>query len=670
MPDQEKPESLSEKRRKILRKGDWVGVSIQRPLQLTFASPRKEENIGRRRKITHGHQARYRSKQLHISSPFHIQTRRAPEQSSSQAGRQYREGARTDVRISIGGRVVPPGVSSSSAPRRMGSHSTIARKRSHTTSSDVMLLDTGFVQETIRTETGDLTNRRFSTSVHQIYPHNQDLNLIYASTASDEADDNNMPNKAADIGDGLASVFSETASELQEDILDQINCLDNPKPSPESHDCGTNCVFDKQDAQDGRLIFSTSTASIHHPAPRSSRVSVLLRSSSSDIAESTKAQVGMYKSIVPSSQVLENEIWKTWIAPEEYDDRYNLNERRQIHRISISPGVSKSYALWRTNSMEDDDEDDCLSKPQAQNSEAAATRSEQQDIPVSWSSVTESQASSSPEPTHHEVEKIEDMAEEEGEMTSLAGKELPNAIPPIHPHNSIIEEDQIESWTRFLFGGVGEELEVTIPTTELNIEPIEKDRFFSTSILGQASGDESALPDLTPYFENTNTSATPHLRSGGASEIRSASPCPSGSRYRESRLQMESTGSHPTWKGGLSVRAEKGSILMSSSDSISISEAAHPIPSDSTSERLEITNKCNPQIKVTFTRPKPFIGSQTHLNSTQQCETLHIGRGLREAGERYNLGKKWKRDVRNFLDMVEQDEQEEVESIEDDGNLL
>ncbi|KAH8796700.1 hypothetical protein BGZ57DRAFT_723530, partial [Hyaloscypha finlandica] len=283
MVDQEE-ESLSEKRRKILRKGDWVGVTIQRPLRLSFTSPRKEENIGRRRKITDGHRARYSSKQLHITSPFPNKRRLLVNQSSSQGGLQNREPPRTDVRISIGGRVVPPGVSSSSAPRRMGSHSTTAYGRSQTTSPDMMLLD---------------------------------------------------PNASA----GHES--PRTASKPEGKDHHPVGHQNNLEPYPNIRHAGITPTPENNNPYPRRLIFSSSTASIHHPAPQSSRVSVLLRSASSDVAESTMAQVGKNKPVIPSSQVLENEIWETWIAPEQkYDYSSDYNEQGGVQRVPISPGVS------------------------------------------------------------------------------------------------------------------------------------------------------------------------------------------------------------------------------------------------------------------------------------------------------------------------------------------
>lgn len=670
MAEQEEGETISEKRRKILRKGDWVGVSIQRPLQLAFASPRKEENIGRRRKVSDGHRARYSSKHLHIASPFPTKTRLLPHQASSQATRQERTAARTDVKISIGGRVVPPGISSSSAHRRLGSHSTIQHRRSQTILSDVMLLDTSLAQEKLQISVGDPVATRFSTYGHQIDLPDQDFCPMHTSPAPDAEQHEHMPNEAEYKGDGWANVYSRDVSELPENGPDSASHRDNFKSTSQSYNTPASEAYVKQDTQAGRLIFSSSTGSMHHPAPRSSRVSVLLRSASSDIAESTIAQVGKNRPFVTSSQVLENEIWKMWAAQEQaydhFSDSSGCNERSKAQREIISPGISVNQAPWTSRSeweAEGGMEDDRSHELQARESEAVTTRSDQSDIVISENS--DGPESSIPETTLVVAQEVEDIANEDGQKTSLADKEFPNAISPILPHNPIIEEDQNESWTKFLFGGIGDESETSVPILEQNVAPSQKGYVFGTSILGQASNTGFPLPYSTSDFESEETPAGDSSKYGQVS----VSPCTSGSRYRGTQLELASTGQSSVGKGGISVRAEQGSVFPSNSDYFSTSDAVHPTSSDSTSDRVEIAGGKNPQRKVTFTRPKPFIGGKKNMTNAQQCDSLHIGRGLREDDESYDSGRKRAQPVHSFLELDERDErneQEVVESIEDD----
>ncbi|KAF7883397.1 uncharacterized protein EAF02_005317 [Botrytis sinoallii] len=109
-------QSMEERRRNLLDQKDWVGLNIHHLPKLKFNQPRHDEDIGRRRKVKGGHRARYSKLQTRISSPFAARNNHMREQ--QEAG--YVEGSlpKNDVRISIGGRIVPPGISSSSRPTK------------------------------------------------------------------------------------------------------------------------------------------------------------------------------------------------------------------------------------------------------------------------------------------------------------------------------------------------------------------------------------------------------------------------------------------------------------------------------------------------------------------------------------------------------------------------
>lgn len=73
-----------------------------------------------------------------------------------------------------------------------------------------------------------------------------------------------------------------------------------------------------------------------------------------------------------------------------------------------------------------------------------------------------------------------------------------------------------------------------------------------------------------------------------------------------------------------------------------------------------------PQRKVTFTRPKPFIGRKANLHPVDQSEPLHIGRNRRKGDECSGSERKRKREVGHIVGPDEQDDQEDVEYIADD----
>ncbi|KAN0112802.1 hypothetical protein V8E51_005753 [Hyaloscypha variabilis] len=648
--NQEEEESLSEKRRKFLRKGDWVGVSIQRPLQVAFVSPTKEENIGRRRKVVDGHRARYSSKQLHITSPFSSSKQLLANQRSSQERLQAKEPPRTDVRISIGGRVVPPGVSSSSAPRRTGSHLTITHKRSQTTSSDVMLLDASgsVTQGSPLVAFNDLPAFSHSTARPRIDHDGQCF--IPNDTASDGRKANYITYEDGNIGGRRAVVHSETVWEQKNQYLN--NHHGNVEPYPKPRRDATTPAVEKDDTRPRRLIFSSSTASIHHPAPQSSRVSTLLCSASSDIAESTMVHVGKNKPVIPSSQVLENEIWETWIASEQncghLSDYADFNEHGHIWGVSISPGLSAYHAHWGLNSVGDDEEHERWFELQGPDLEEAVSSSQVLSIPVSGNS--DELARLSPELAQRE-----------------AVEELPKAIAPKLVDIPFIQEDQNESWMKFLFGGIGDELNASSPPLEPTAMPIRTAELLGTSVLAQASDTTPAIANPKHSLRADFVSAAPSSTSRVTSRVTQASPCPSGSRYGEPHVEMAPTVDSPPWNGRASIQAEKGSITTPNSASASASLIVQPTSLSPHSEIVEAANLYRPQGKrITFTRPKPFVGRKSKLDITGQSESLHIGRSLVDEGEGPRLIKQRNRGTRYLLGSDDHDHSEGVESIEDD----
>jgi hypothetical protein len=285
--------------------------------------------VGRRRRITEGHRARYASKQSQITSPF---ARRVRHQSSgdSVAHSRQRVQGRGDVRIWIGGRVVPPGIRSSSAPSQSHKSAHIQR-HSQRASSDVMLLDNKGTES--RSEGHQFTKEPIEVRTEE--------RGRYKGVSSRQLGNNlgqNEPeiNESADMEVPVPESYPKSSHQFKRRNPNNNSTAPNPIEPP---------IFE---------VFSSSSTSIHHPMPRSSKVSVLLRSNSSEAAQSTVAQVGKTKPVVPSSQVLDNEIWETWMAPlddvEEPSSTGNLNGLdTEEGGISISPGVSVSPLVLRGN---------------------------------------------------------------------------------------------------------------------------------------------------------------------------------------------------------------------------------------------------------------------------------------------------------------------------------
>jgi hypothetical protein len=221
-------------------------------------------------------------------------------------------------------------------------------------------------------------------------------------------------------------------------------------------------------------------------------------------------------------------------------------------------------------------------------------------VPISRTS--DAQIQSSPAPLQIENENVGDRVEEESDksLSPLEPKlpKLPKVVISDPSDLPLLEEDQNESWKKFLFGGIGDVPNVEAPIPECKAVPSQKGVRFGTSILGQASEDGSAIPTLNTGFHVTNT---PYSISGGTSRITEASPYPTGSTYRESCFNLASTVDFSSQECGGSVQAEKGSVLASSSDSIQVS-------------MVETVSPYRPHRKVTFTRSRPFVGQRANLD--------------------------------------------------------
>ncbi|KAI6716510.1 hypothetical protein JHW43_000941 [Diplocarpon mali] len=331
-------ESLSDKKRRILRKGDWLGITIQRPLKLAFASPRDEQRIGKRRKVSKDHEAKIIPAQSRIMSPFAARIRhnsklRADSQQFERTGPLA-----PDVRISIGGRAVQPGVSSSTRPRRKMTPSIVGQSSRVPSSSDIMLLD----HESVR---GYQAGREFNASLSRI-PRGPSLNLHILEQASENSGISGKGYLSADVSLEMpddqrwAGVTEESLRMLQSNFQGHQRQL---VQEAVAHPLASPKADFRQDLVPGEVFFSSSSASLHHPEPRSSQRSILLRSNSLEAISSNIAQIGMANRIFPSSQALQSEIWRTWIATEDdsEDARTNTNSYELPPGNGwISPGIS------------------------------------------------------------------------------------------------------------------------------------------------------------------------------------------------------------------------------------------------------------------------------------------------------------------------------------------
>jgi len=319
--EQEKP-SISETRKQLLLKGDWVGIKTQNPARYNFVPPIYGDNFGQRRKVSH--KARYNSRHTAIGSPFSVRAIRDSPHDFIMRERQHKQG-RTDVRISIGGRTINPGISSSPGRSRRPSSSTKAQVlESQVTSSDIMLLD----QENI----SDLQ------AANHIFGHEKLASIgKYLERTHQHRRQQRQPPNCSRVSYDQDHIKFQESEQHHYPLAAEFSEIDSRCDSP--------LEGSKIDTSE-RVIFSSSSVSVHHPAPQSSKLKLFLRnlrSSSSELAHSTVAHVGRANPAVPQSQMLDHKTWEIWVN--DMDGNYSSNgicEQPAMVETLISPGISEA----------------------------------------------------------------------------------------------------------------------------------------------------------------------------------------------------------------------------------------------------------------------------------------------------------------------------------------
>lgn len=132
-----------DKRRKLLEQSDWVGIKVQKPMELKYTQPETSERVGKRRRLADNHRPLHITKSQSSYAFKPSATNNAFGSYRSRSGLPYGMLApRSDVRISIGGKEVLPDKSLSSSVRKR--QHDLAFEPSHRSGalfSDVMLLD-------------------------------------------------------------------------------------------------------------------------------------------------------------------------------------------------------------------------------------------------------------------------------------------------------------------------------------------------------------------------------------------------------------------------------------------------------------------------------------------------------------------------------------------------
>lgn len=626
-------ESVSEKRRRILRRGDWVGIGIQKPLQLAFASPRDEENVGRRRKIPKGgHRARYESRQTHITSPFPQRARCPVNVAPSAWAKQLQqiEAERADVRISIGGKVVPPGLSSSSAPH------TAIRKKSQATPSDVMLLDHDDTSYSQRQDVDHNPLPSYDSPREHEHDIHHGSNHVQTQLQAEEPSNDFRSEFHQEAFNGWAGIYPNDEINYHDSVREaffeeRIEDAELKQPDiPEA----TASVRLNNSPYPGQVAFPSSSTSMYHPKPRSSRVSALIGSDSSERADSTIAEIGHRRPAVPSSQVEENGLWESWVAPllQESSSQHtnDLGGRTYHTEVNISPGMS-AVSFRRLSETHTTSDNEVYSGKEGSNAEEGADDSYSEQ-PQPQSS-TDEDLSLSEDHDYSRLLVDPVMMVEAGSYPSQRDSPKTNSKPSAVVENR--EEDADEVWRKFVFGSSSDGLEEDRERME-NTAHIWRDSraAASSSMLAQSPTRQSI--DST-YYTSSSSGQTPSSRSHADVSD------------NETQMHSAARSSQPlSTSSSLSQRSRNGSgSLAVLASSQSDRQAGH-----------------HPPKKAVFTRPKPFIGRRS-VEQVTNDEPLHIGRHLLEDERKRSLGRNASSEYDTYSN-TNFDEGDDIESIEDE----
>ncbi|KFY37424.1 hypothetical protein V494_04762 [Pseudogymnoascus sp. VKM F-4513 (FW-928)] len=292
--EQDDMEEIRRKRFRILREGDWLGLSLQRPLQLKYMGPENRDAIGKRRKLEAGYEARYSRVRDKIASPSapdrHITSGniflRPGQNQPHQMQYGHSPGTKGSVRIFIDGRERNVRESSDSATNR-----PYLEYVQSSASSDVMLLDL---------EGGGSRPR----PQHQLNPDIVNGNRY-------------IPGPLEHRRQGSEEISMSSTGDYPSSgpRIYQINGPSRNVYAPSLQQQSSPILAM------GRTKATWPNASpvVYQPTPRSSTTSRLLRSNSSTFDGSVAATAGR-KGTVTDSVAQEEKMWRSWLIPESDDE--------------------------------------------------------------------------------------------------------------------------------------------------------------------------------------------------------------------------------------------------------------------------------------------------------------------------------------------------------------
>jgi hypothetical protein len=416
-----------------------------------------------------------------------------------------------------------------------------------------------------------------------------------------------------------------------------------------------------RDTQQASPIFSSSSAVLQHPKPVGFNVSTLLRSRSPEIAESTVAQVGGLKRLFSSSQLLDNELWETWAAPQLNSESFKGSEiyRNQMqHRgVSISPGVSQApLLLSRASDRVPSDHSSVRLSPDGRH--AAYLKYQYSPDPYYSTTLRSSYDNETAAQKDLRCRKLlEDSKGFYGSKNhNKPQKEIcrvDRAPPEIQTLKTPKEPspDPDEAWKRFVFGR----------NSSQGSEPVDYNdhKPGQAPPIGQhASSPSSITPKLPPeisnnprYVAGSQKSITPEHASSAPTHTDSGQFTPSDLRQLISQFPADS-------------HRPSGRTFERVSSSPDLAPASMIVAPDSPSDLPTVgenTSRTRRKKKILFMKPKAFVGIKANVKSPDDEEDhIYTGRRTLDEDDHISRGRKRERDIYSLVGT------DEIESIEDD----
>jgi hypothetical protein len=425
-------ESLSEKRRRLLERDDWLGVNIQARVGVKFVAS-EITNVGKRRNVSSGHRAHYQSKEKHILSPFVSKRRRLTSPGNADIMTLH---DKSNVRITLGGKTILPGIGSSSIATREDIQTTKTHTRSITESSDIMLLDDGN-----RLKLGASVDQRQDSLI-------PDCRSSYASTMYQET-------KVFECGyrellKHPPRVFSGSEPQ-QKRHKDMGNLAVSSNPQEESHSSSEYLHPRRYFNDEGEEVFSSEITFIEQPVPKSFKIPCLLRSHSSELYHNNLSQLGDTAPLLSKSCILEDEVWPTCVtqmSPGIQKCVIGIYER--THHLGRETSISSGISNIPTN--HEDDEMQLSSSDESQSYPLEFPKHDKGQPPVSLEDLGTQDSCTQPEGSQEKLLGLCINPTDSNTSYFPSQKVIPaEVMSSRHRMTQNIQESADEIWRKFVF---------------------------------------------------------------------------------------------------------------------------------------------------------------------------------------------------------------------------